>query len=76
MKVDIFRWVEAKEKKSSVATAFGISRSTLSTILCNKADVKAKAAILEHFVCLLRCITRLRKPCTLVLGDSRKKYFC
>lgn len=43
-KADIIRWVEAGEKKSSVAEAFGIPRSTLSTILRNKADVKAKAA--------------------------------
>ncbi|XP_037520679.1 tigger transposable element-derived protein 6-like [Rhipicephalus sanguineus] len=43
-KADIIRCVEAGEKKSSVAEAFGIPRSTLSTILRNKADVKAKAS--------------------------------
>lgn len=43
-KTDIIRRVEAGEKKWSVAEAFSIPRSTLSTILRNKADVKAKAA--------------------------------
>lgn len=43
-KADIIRRVEAGEKKSSVAKEFGIPRSTLSTILRHKADVKAKAA--------------------------------
>lgn len=48
-KADIIRRVEAGEKKSSVAKEFGIPRSTLSTILRHKADVKAKAAQCGRF---------------------------
>lgn len=36
--------VEAGEKSSTVADDIGIPRSTLSTLLKNKADIKAKAA--------------------------------
>lgn len=44
IKTDIIRRVEAGEKESSVAEAFGIPRSALSTIFWNKTDVEAKAA--------------------------------
>lgn len=44
MKLDIIRRVEQGEKESSVVDAFGITRNTLSTLLRNKADIKANAA--------------------------------
>ncbi|XP_064462024.1 tigger transposable element-derived protein 6-like [Ornithodoros turicata] len=43
-KLGIIRRVEHGEKKSSVADAFSIPRSTLSTILKNKAEIKVKAS--------------------------------
>ncbi|XP_065304542.1 tigger transposable element-derived protein 6-like [Dermacentor albipictus] len=42
-KLEIIRRVERGEKKSDVAAAYSIPRSTLSTILKNKADIRAKA---------------------------------
>ncbi|KAH7933554.1 hypothetical protein HPB49_013870 [Dermacentor silvarum] len=39
-KQEIIRRVERGEKKSDVAAAYSIPRSTLSTILKNKADVR------------------------------------
>lgn len=42
-KVDIIRRVERGEKKSDVAATFKIARSTLSTILKNKATIKNQA---------------------------------
>ncbi|KAG0423662.1 hypothetical protein HPB47_000562 [Ixodes persulcatus] len=42
-KVDIIRRVERGEKKSDVAAAFKIARSSLSTILKNKSTIKNQA---------------------------------
>ncbi|KAH7942524.1 hypothetical protein HPB49_024825 [Dermacentor silvarum] len=42
-KLEIISSVERGEKKSDVAAAYSIPRSTLSTIRKNKADVRAKA---------------------------------
>ncbi|KAH7974422.1 hypothetical protein HPB49_015374 [Dermacentor silvarum] len=39
-KQEIIRRVEREEKKSDVAAAYSIPRSTLSTILKNKANVR------------------------------------
>ncbi|XP_050037171.1 tigger transposable element-derived protein 6-like [Dermacentor andersoni] len=41
-KIEIIRRVERGEKKSDVAAAYNIPRSTLSTLLKNKADIRAK----------------------------------
>ncbi|KAL1444568.1 hypothetical protein MTO96_045486 [Rhipicephalus appendiculatus] len=43
-KLKAIQRVEAGEKSSKVADDIGIPRSTLSTLLKNKADIKAKAA--------------------------------
>lgn len=42
-KVDLIHWVEIGGKKWNVAAAFGIPRSTLSTILKNKSAIAEKA---------------------------------
>lgn len=42
-KLKAIQRVEAGRKKSTVADDFGIPRSTLSTLLKNKASIKAKA---------------------------------
>ncbi|KAH7958989.1 hypothetical protein HPB49_007064 [Dermacentor silvarum] len=42
-KLEIINRVERGEKKSDVAAAYKIPRSTLSTILKNKADIRAKS---------------------------------
>lgn len=42
-KLAIINRVERGEKKSDVAAAYKIPRSTLSTILKNKADIRAKS---------------------------------
>lgn len=47
-KLEAIQRVENGEKKSSVAEAFGIPRSTLSTLLKNKGDIKAKAEKSQH----------------------------
>ncbi|KAG0423082.1 hypothetical protein HPB47_001135 [Ixodes persulcatus] len=47
-KLEIIRLVEKGEKKSSVAETYKIPRSTLSTLLKNKADIKAKAGQSRH----------------------------
>ncbi|KAH7943877.1 hypothetical protein HPB52_012429 [Rhipicephalus sanguineus] len=44
MKLKAIQRVEAGEKSSEVADDIGIPRSTLSTLLKDKADIKAKAA--------------------------------
>lgn len=44
MKLEIIKRIEKGEKKSSVADAYSIPRSTLSTLLKNKSDIKVKAA--------------------------------
>ncbi|KAH6932822.1 hypothetical protein HPB50_009938 [Hyalomma asiaticum] len=41
-KLEIINRVERGEKKSDVAAAYKIPRSALSTILKNKADIRAK----------------------------------
>lgn len=43
-KLKAIQRVEAGEKSATVADDFGIPRSTLSTLLKNKADIKSKAA--------------------------------
>lgn len=46
--LEVIQRVENGEKKSSVAEALGMPRSTLSTLLKNKSDVKAKAELNQH----------------------------
>nr|XP_054928928.1 tigger transposable element-derived protein 6-like [Dermacentor andersoni] len=47
-KLEVIQRVENGEKKSSIAEAFNIPRSTLSTLLKNKSDIKAKAEQNQH----------------------------
>lgn len=47
-KLEAIQRVENGEKKSSVAEALGLPRSTLSTLLKNKSDIKAKAEQNQH----------------------------
>lgn len=42
-KLKIIKTLECGEKKSNVAAAYSVLRSTLSTILKNKADIRAQA---------------------------------
>lgn len=47
-KLEAIQRVENGEKKSSVTEALGPLRSTLSTLLKNKSDIKAKAEQNQH----------------------------
>ncbi|KAH7978292.1 hypothetical protein HPB49_005121 [Dermacentor silvarum] len=47
-KLEVIQRVENGEKKASVAEAFDIPRSTPSTLLKNKSDIKAKAEQNQH----------------------------
>ncbi|KAH7940639.1 hypothetical protein HPB49_002738 [Dermacentor silvarum] len=47
-KLEVIQRVENGEKKSSITKAFDILRSTLSTLLKNKSDIKAKAEQNQH----------------------------
>lgn len=53
-KLEIIQRVERGEKKSSVAEAYGIPRSTLSTLLKNKEDIRVKAAEKRQGTCRAR----------------------
>ncbi|KAG0433718.1 hypothetical protein HPB47_019664 [Ixodes persulcatus] len=48
MKLEIIRHVEKGEKKSNIAEAYNIPRSTLSTLLKTKGDIKSKAEHSKH----------------------------
>ncbi|KAH7953721.1 hypothetical protein HPB49_011679 [Dermacentor silvarum] len=47
-KLEVIQRVENGEKRSSVAEACDIPRSTLGTLLKNKSDIKAKAEQNQH----------------------------
>lgn len=69
-KLEIIRRVEKGEQKSSVAAAYNIPRSTLSTLLKTKGDIKAKAGQSQH--CGAR---RVRKPAFQDVERSLHRWF-
>lgn len=69
-KLEIIRRVEKGEQKSSVAAAYNIPRSTLSTLLKTKGDIKAKAGQSQH------CgAHRVRKPAFQDVERSLHRWF-
>ncbi|KAH9382551.1 hypothetical protein HPB48_008939 [Haemaphysalis longicornis] len=69
-KLEIIRRVEKGEQKSSVAAAYNIPRSTLSTLLKTKGDIRAKAGQSQH--CGAR---RVRKPAFQDVERSLHRWF-
>lgn len=68
--LEVIQRVENGEKKSSVAEALGMPRSTLSTLLKNKSDVKAKAELNQH-----SGARRVRKAAFEDVETSQHKWF-
>lgn len=73
-KLEIIRRVEKGEKKSSIAEAYNIQRSTFSTLLKTKSDIKSKTERSKH-----SDARRVRTPAfekverSLHIGDGRAR---